>query len=140
MARDFNFEDVENQARQDWEMQPYATNESGHKMYILGMFPYPSGQLHIGHLRNYTITDVLARFKRAQGFKVLHPIGWDAFGLPAENAAKSLHVNPADWIRSNITSMASELKSIGISYDWERELSTCDPSYYKHEQEFLFNF
>ncbi|PIR31993.1 MAG: leucine--tRNA ligase [Alphaproteobacteria bacterium CG11_big_fil_rev_8_21_14_0_20_44_7] len=110
------------------------------KAYVLEMFPYPSGRIHMGHLRNYTIGDAIARYKRSKGFNVLHPMGWDAFGLPAENAAIENNVNPADWTYQNIDNMRVELKKIGLSYDWEREIATCHPEYYKHEQAFFLSF
>ncbi|MFN7038070.1 MAG: leucine--tRNA ligase [Alphaproteobacteria bacterium] len=110
------------------------------KYYVLEMFPYPSGRIHMGHLRNYTIGDVIARFKKCNGFNVLHPMGWDAFGLPAENAAIENKIHPADWTRKNINNMRTELKSIGFSYDWTREINTCSKEYYKHEQEIFISF
>lgn len=112
-------------------------DESKEKYYVLEMFPYPSGKIHVGHLRNYSIGDVVARFNRMKGKNVLYPMGWDAFGLPAENAAIKNNVHPEDWTVKNIASMREQLKSMGNSYDWSREIATCSPDYYKHEQAFF---
>ncbi len=116
-----------------------ATNNdnSKPKYYVLEMLPYPSGKIHVGHLRNYSIGDCSARFMKAQGYNVLHPMGWDAFGLPAENAAINNNSHPKDWTYSNIQAMREQFKSIGCSYDWSREIASCDPSYYQHEQKFF---
>ena len=116
------------------------TDPSKEKYYVLEMFPYPSGRIHIGHVRNYTLGDVIARYKRAKGFNVLHPMGWDAFGMPAENAAMERKIHPAAWTYDNIAAMRAQLQSMGFSLDWSREFATCDPEYYRHQQEMFIDF
>lgn len=139
----YNFKDCETKWQKAWEEQGCFNVEpdsSKEKYYVLEMFPYPSGKIHMGHVRNYTLGDVLARYKKAQGFNVLHPMGWDAFGLPAENAAIEHNVHPAKWTKENIAAMREQLKSMGLSYDWSREVATCDADYYKHEQRMFLEF
>ena len=116
-----------------------APDSNKPKYYVLEMFPYPSGKIHVGHLRNYTMGDVIARFYRAAGYNVLYPMGWDAFGLPAENAAILNKTHPSSWTYENIKSMKEQIKRTGNSYNWDREITTCDPSCYQHEQEFFIS-
>ncbi len=116
-----------------------ANRNKKKKFYVLEMFPYPSGNIHMGHLRNYTIGDVIARFFKKNQFNVLHPMGWDSFGMPAENAAIENNLNPKVWTEKNISNMRKQLKSIGLSIDWEREISTCDDQYYKHQQKLFID-
>ena len=115
-------------------------NKNGKKFYCLEMFPYPSGKIHMGHVRNYTIGDVIARYKYLNGFNVLHPMGWDSFGLPAENAARLNNLNPKNWTEKNIKTMKDQLKMLGLSIDWDLEISTCNKNYYKHQQELFIDF
>ena len=141
----YNFKTIEEKWQKFWQKNKSFKTEldkKKKKFYCLEMFPYPSGKIHMGHVRNYTIGDVLARYKSLQNYNVLHPMGWDSFGMPAENAAKENNLDPKDWTERNISVMKTQLKKLGLSIDWDREISTCSPEYYKHQQLFfleLFN-
>ncbi len=136
----YNFKIIENKWQKKWDTEKVfeaKIDKSKKKFYCLEMFPYPSGKIHMGHVRNYTIGDVLSRYKFLQGFNVLHPMGWDSFGMPAENAARQNNLNPKDWTEKNIIVMKNQLKKLGLSVDWSREISTCSEEYYKHQQLFF---
>ena len=137
----YNFKIIENKWQKYWEENKSfkASKTNDRKFYCLEMFPYPSGKIHMGHVRNYAIGDVLARYKKLQGYNVLHPMGWDSFGMPAENAARQNNLSPKKWTEENIKNMKDQLKELGLSIDWEREISTCSPDYYKHQQKIFLD-
>ena len=139
----YNFSVVEKKWQEFWlKNKSFSVSENLNKKkyYVLEMFMYPSGKVHIGHVRNYTIGDIIARFKRACGYSVLHPVGWDAFGLPAENAALKNHTHPKEWTYKNIEAMRKQILSLGFSYDWGREFATCDTQYYAFQQRIFLEF
>jgi len=136
----YNFKVIEKKWQDTWAKNKVfsaSVNKNKKKFYCLEMFPYPSGKIHMGHVRNYTIGDVLARFKSLENYNVLHPMGWDSFGMPAENAARQNNLDPKTWTEKNISVMKDQLKKLGLSIDWDKEISTCSPDYYKHQQEFF---
>jgi len=135
-----NFQLIEKKWQSIFEKKKLYRPKENKKFYCLEMFPYPSGKIHMGHVRNYTIGDVIARFKYLNGYNVLHPMGWDSFGLPAENAAKENNLHPKEWTKKNISQMKKQLKMLGLSIDWDLEISTCDENYYKHQQELFIDF
>jgi len=139
----YNFKIIENKWQNIWSAKKKFSakiNKDKKKFYCLEMFPYPSGKIHMGHVRNYTLGDVLSRYKSLQGYNVLHPMGWDSFGMPAENAAKQNNISPKEWTENNIGNMKEQLMKLGLSIDWEREISTCSPTYYKHQQKMFLDF
>ena len=141
----YNFKDIEKKWHHQWSAAssvasnvPKDTHKK--KFYVLEMFPYPSGRIHMGHVRNYALGDLVSRFKKVQGYEVMHPMGWDAFGLPAENAARERGLHPEGWTYSNIESMKAPLQQLGFAYDWSREIATCHPNYYRHQQKLFLDF
>src|SRR5215203_3477557 len=139
----YNAREAEPRWQKTWDQQGIFNTKNDDprpKHYVLEMFPYPSGRIHMGHVRNYAMGDVLARFMRARGYNVMHPMGWDAFGMPAENAAMQNKVHPKEWTYANIATMRGQLQSMGLSLDWSREIATCDPAYYKHQQRMFLDF
>jgi leucyl-tRNA synthetase len=139
----YNFKIIEEKWQKIWSQNKSfqaKVDRNKKKFYCLEMFPYPSGKIHMGHVRNYTLGDVLSRFKTLQGFNVLHPMGWDSFGMPAENAAKQNNISPKKWTENNIGNMKEQLMKLGLSIDWDREISTCSPTYYKHQQKMFLDF
>ena len=138
----YDAKSIEKKWQQIWESKNIfkaKNNKNNKDYYVLEMFPYPSGKIHMGHVRVYTLGDVLARYKRAQGYNVLHPMGWDAFGLPAENAAFENKIHPAVWTKKNINNMREQLKAMGLSYDWTLEFATCDPLYIECQQKIFLD-
>ena len=138
----YNFKKTETKWQKEWiksELYKSEIDRSKPKYYVLEMFPYPSGRIHMGHVRNYTMGDVVARYMKARGYNILHPMGWDAFGMPAENAAMENNIHPGDWTYQNIKDMRNQLKPLGLSIDWSREFATCDPEYYGLQQEMFLD-